>query len=374
MNILVIGNGFDIAHGLPTKYGDFLKFIKQYNQYKNNGEISAQNEECFEEVSGLKNEASEIFDEIGLLTKDNAWCLHFESIYDSRMTEGKDGWIDFEREISNIIQIIDGIRRQILKQMELGSGRVRLNDWQIEQLKIIVWGNVHLEFSNVEFDISAIQMLKKRLSQDLNRITRCLEIYLAYCVHTEEISTLPIIEKLDIHSVLSFNYTDTYRSLYDNGNKSIKYHYIHGIARKESNIESCNMILGIDEYLDNTLKDVDNEFVEFKKFFQRIFKGTGNIYTEWIRNHEITIKAMRKSPNPTIMNIYIFGHSLDKTDGDVLRQLILQEYTNTTIFYHNREALAAQIANLVAVVGENELINRTNKATQTIFFKSINGE
>lgn len=28
MNILVIGNGFDLAHGLPTKYGDFLDFIE----------------------------------------------------------------------------------------------------------------------------------------------------------------------------------------------------------------------------------------------------------------------------------------------------------------------------------------------------------
>lgn len=25
MNILVIGNGFDLAHGLPTKYGDFVE-------------------------------------------------------------------------------------------------------------------------------------------------------------------------------------------------------------------------------------------------------------------------------------------------------------------------------------------------------------
>lgn len=25
MNILVIGNGFDLAHGLPTKYVDFLE-------------------------------------------------------------------------------------------------------------------------------------------------------------------------------------------------------------------------------------------------------------------------------------------------------------------------------------------------------------
>ena len=28
MNILVIGNGFDLAHGLPTKYWDFMLFIK----------------------------------------------------------------------------------------------------------------------------------------------------------------------------------------------------------------------------------------------------------------------------------------------------------------------------------------------------------
>ncbi|MCI9342578.1 MAG: hypothetical protein HFI01_06290 [Lachnospiraceae bacterium] len=26
MNILVIGNGFDLTHGLPTKYTDFLLF------------------------------------------------------------------------------------------------------------------------------------------------------------------------------------------------------------------------------------------------------------------------------------------------------------------------------------------------------------
>ena len=70
------------------------------------------------------------------------------------------------------------------------------------------------------------------------------------------------------------------------------------------------------------------------------------------------------------MNIYVFGHSLDNTDGDVLRNLILQEHTKTTIFYHSREALGKQIANLVSVIGEDELIRRTNKGTQTIFFES----
>lgn len=43
MNILVIGNGFDLAHGLPTKYTDFLKFVEVINQVieiKNNDDIS----------------------------------------------------------------------------------------------------------------------------------------------------------------------------------------------------------------------------------------------------------------------------------------------------------------------------------------------
>jgi hypothetical protein len=38
MNILVMGNGFDLAHGLPTRYNDFLNFIEEYFKYKNLGE------------------------------------------------------------------------------------------------------------------------------------------------------------------------------------------------------------------------------------------------------------------------------------------------------------------------------------------------
>ena len=45
MNILVIGNGFDLEHELPTKYKDFIEFIigvntlekvKSRNEFINN--------------------------------------------------------------------------------------------------------------------------------------------------------------------------------------------------------------------------------------------------------------------------------------------------------------------------------------------------
>ena len=35
MNIIVIGNGFDLAHGLPTKYTDFLEYVKVLNKALN---------------------------------------------------------------------------------------------------------------------------------------------------------------------------------------------------------------------------------------------------------------------------------------------------------------------------------------------------
>lgn len=35
MNILVIGNGFDLAHKLPTSYKDFLGFITYVNSFYN---------------------------------------------------------------------------------------------------------------------------------------------------------------------------------------------------------------------------------------------------------------------------------------------------------------------------------------------------
>lgn len=39
MNILVIGNGFDLAHGLPTKYTDFLGFVERFENLKKSSMI-----------------------------------------------------------------------------------------------------------------------------------------------------------------------------------------------------------------------------------------------------------------------------------------------------------------------------------------------
>ena len=69
------------------------------------------------------------------------------------------------------------------------------------------------------------------------------------------------------------------------------------------------------------------------------------------------------------LNLFIYGHSLDVTDADILRKLLLADNSSTTIFYHNKEALESQIANLVKVIGEDEVIRRTDGSHRTIHFK-----
>ena len=43
-DLLIVGNGFDLYHGLPTRYTDFLKFISYWSIFWDNynGEVKAQ--------------------------------------------------------------------------------------------------------------------------------------------------------------------------------------------------------------------------------------------------------------------------------------------------------------------------------------------
>ena len=66
MNILVIGNGFDLAHGLPTGYTDFLAFcrmIKEVYSVEQNGN------------------ADDIWDELGIDLKSEKNTERFKKAF-----------------------------------------------------------------------------------------------------------------------------------------------------------------------------------------------------------------------------------------------------------------------------------------------------
>lgn len=57
------------------------------------------------------------------------------------------------------------------------------------------------------------------------------------------------------------------------------------------------------------------------------------------------------------------------TDKDIMKDLILNDNVYTIIYYYNKNDLRTKIANLVKVIGQDELIRRTGGSTKTIEFK-----
>lgn len=376
LNILIIGNGFDLAHGLPTKYEHFLKYANAFIRFRDickqesiKEEYDAADGEDKEFIiyfANLYQKKKAVFEEIDALISNNVWINYFWEIYKGREVAGKDGWIDFENEISRIIQTLDQARHAILGEISQGH---KLGKMTQQQLNILspIFGMPKISRDGIDFDENAVEYRKVQLLKDLNRLTRCLEIYLYNYV--EEITPkvkLPDIDRLNIHCVLSFNYTHTYEKFYDMDKSSkIKYDYIHGETRADSTIDNCNLILGIDEYLEGYAKNRDNEFIQFKKFYQRIYKKTGCKYVDWV-NSIAQFPSGYGRNGDAIHNVYIIGHSLDITDKDILSSLINMKSTKTTIFYHSQTTLGNQISNLVKVLGEDELIARVHGENASI--------
>ena len=207
MNILVIGNGFDLAHGLPTKYNDFLEFCKmvskiyeseklEVGQYEKiylddshlNKEIQKQLLKVFKTRENHKdiNDNNKIIytfttdypgtDEMYTLIKDNIWIEYF---LQCNMYQ-KENWIDFESEISKVIQSFDG-------DMHGLSENYNIND-DIHSLSTDFFSKKYWEYSYTARSITALTYgkVKKisfkeiidRLLSDLNKLIRAVEIYM----------------------------------------------------------------------------------------------------------------------------------------------------------------------------------------------------
>lgn len=364
MNILVIGNGFDLAHGLLTRYDDFLNFVEEFIEYKVTNECNMRFLDYFKSL----NETNiNLYDQIDGLIEDNRWLNYFLTLRENKVLLNKLTWIDFESEISKVIKTFDEYRNKLISEKVFENEQMRIDEHSFDVLHYILEKKEKIIQIDCLLSLENIRELKEELITDLNRLIRCLEIYLDDYVrknYFDKLQKIKFIEALKIDKILTFNYTNTYEHVY--GKSNINFDYIHGKADIKHNLNSCNLVLGIDEYLGENEKNSNIEFIQFKKFFQRIYKGTGCLYKDWIKFYT---EQKGKTPKiPHELNLYFIGHSLDVTDKDILKELILFDEANTTIYYHNQEALGRMIANLVKVIGEDELIRRTGGSNACIKF------
>lgn len=381
MKILMIGNGFDLEHGLQTKYTQFLEFVKKYRYaYLSANSVPKKLYDIKDTYLKKIFENPEYEDRVVALhifTENNVWINHFEQIYKEHLAN-KENWIDFESEISSVIQAMDGLIKYY-EGVETGESR---ND----SLRMYYKNRLSNIIDYREFKSENIKAYIPNLLCDLNKLIGALEIYIWDYVGNEKLKYYnPDIEKIQPSKVFSFNYSDTYRKLYANNRKEIEYSFAHGMATNnihffagktdvpieeienciQRNADSNNMVLGIDEYLSEDRRSDEIEFIAFKKYYQRIYKKAGNEYKKWLQQIDENVKAGRKEENI----LYIFGHSLDVTDGDVLREFINHENLKTVIFYRNKEQLGQQIANLVKILKSDTVIEKVYGNNPTIIFQ-----
>lgn len=365
MKTLVLGNGFDIDHELPTKYKDFLCFvevIKEIQILEEKGDFSSyildtELKKYVYNLLYLDDKKKTKFEVLSLL-ESNIWIDYFLNV----KGEFGENWIDFEAEISHVVQELENVKDYVIDEMRKGVKVTDVPDFMKKRLDKLSPNAVGIYKDGNEREM--YDFISKWVN-DLKRMIHLLEIYLDDYVQKIKIACFsPDIYELNPDRVISFNYTNTYEKIYSYKRNGIKYNYIHGKSSSDSSVDTCNMVLGIDEYLDNDRRNQKTEFIQFKKYFQRIHKKTDCEYVYWFDKELRTEKSEKNREE-----VFIFGHSLDITDGDVLSTIINCPNTYVTIFYHDDVDYGKQITNLVSLLGQDIMLSKVYGKNPSIIFK-----
>lgn len=332
-NILVIGNGYDIAHGLNTRYTDFIKYINK----------------AAEDDSFIENSSEREF--IHRCIENNGFLNYFLN-YANEVP----GWVDLERLIKEVVGYFEAFFTNYIHFIDNGQciswSSYNTDMTQNAKMRVIncLYGfqplfdrnNSHAGYYSKHlssryytevFGLNKREILKL-LKKQLDEIIKLLQIYLKNHM-TEKSGSIrkkSQIEAINPSYVISFNYTNTYK-IYGINPEDV--FHVHG------SLDTENMVLGFNDDDEENL-----DFVYFKKYFQRIQKLTGYMK----RRKLVKIDSMEGEVYPII---HFYGHSMDKTDEDVIKQLRTMS-AGFVIYKYNQEDYEQKVINLIDVFGKKD--------------------
>lgn len=328
---MIIGNGFDISCGLPTRYSDFITFLKEWeNFYSSIKNLKTSNNYTPKKTKSdliayfLKHcntiEAT-IIEECNNIIISNKWikCFFLEN-----SNQLNNNWIDFEREIQNIIELIENAFSSIYKyyttEFDKKVAAFTISD-AIKYINIFDSKKYIFTLQNDQWIVSSkyslrdILLYKENLLntmvEELENFNKCFYLYLKHFVNTYPVinhSNLDNLVKTDFSNILTFNYTNNIEEAL--GNK-----YDDSFCHVHGSLEENNIVMGIGDHSIG-----NNEYLYFQKFFQRIQKHADYSYTKWL-DYE------------TQYNIIIYGHSLDATDKSIFEYFFKHTNVNKIKIY-----------------------------------------
>ncbi len=356
--LVIIGNGFDLAHGLKTSYMDFINWYWEQRVLSfsgNSGSVS-KDELCeihivntkhfsswylysysnsyFKTIDGhLRCPAKDIIDE---LRKDEQ---NFKFVYSPffalimKSIENK-GWVDIENAYYYQLKLLAGKFNFEQKIKDLNVQLSYLKDLLIKYLGTQCCANRKIAYLPLMTDKIKLKDIStsdaKKVCDDLGIIT----------VSENEVinENSVVLEGLEPRQImlLNFNYTDTVE-LYNN--EKIIYNYIHGNLSNPNNI-----IFGYGDELDKDFKDIED------KNSNELLNNVKSVkYLETSRYREM-LEFVESAP----FQVYIMGHSCGNSDRTLLNTIFEHENcVSIKPFYHIRENKTDNFLELVQNISRN---------------------
>lgn len=313
--LIIIGNGFDLAHGIKTSYKDFMAdyFYKAMSYvFYSKG--------FHDELIEIKVKESQIFyhDHFNPITSENSIDFIKRILTDNTELE-----IKFKSEL--LINSFYKLDELNWVDLEIEYFNVLLKAKRISQLTEIQKVNKQLDFLKEKL----IEYLKEQESFFTNGFMKNNMIgCFTESIHPREVVTIELEndEKPKNLFFLNFNYTNSFEVYFDSCRKIIpsEFDYIHGDLQGEHG----QPIFGFGDEFDKHYLEFEDE--KNNELFRHIksFEYLKN------KNYYRLIRFLESDD----YQVQIYGHSCGLSDRTMLNQIFEhQNCKSIKIFYHERE-------------------------------------
>ncbi len=362
MNILIVGNGFDLSHYLPTKYDHFMvamDAIESWDELKGDmgfddlfGSLYQKESYFFGytkamyKTDDIKISVDQI-KELKVQLKENIWYQYFSD----HVREVKT-WIDFETKIEVALKLVCKFINKInlnfekygkfekaVKMLTKENADIKDNNFYVSELDLKLLIKLGLCVENHQYGhtekfggmVSMPDRRKGFLSQKWYYVSEkseygfAVEKYIWFLnnqldlfISIFENYLVNLVQKLnpdrslkfdkpylkDVDKIYSFNYTKTFSQFYKD---DVNIDFLHGRAGGSKNI-----VLGISDIKDSFLKNI--KAYGFTKYHQKLFKNTDYLFLDQYKNKIVKDESDISKLTSELIGEIRSGHRTDKTN------------------------------------------------------------
>lgn len=324
-NLVVIGNGFDLAHGLKTSYNHFLEYL--VNTHCEDRGRCCDLFNLPKSITSYENLKSEIFADglSGQLEEDKYYWMRYDFHYDTNPYRGEDSLV-FKNPLISALFV-----------------SFSLNNWCDIEAK-------YFELLTTQDEESVYYNRPQLLNKHFEILKRYLEEYLG--IEEQKAKALEsyrsFFRKINNSNTLivNFNYTHIIEDLYNAETSKCKLIHIHG---EIDNVDNP-IIFGyasLHEEARELLNKMKHEYMRNIK--KHLYKRTDNEYklTQYLEDHNT-------------IHVSILGHSCGISDNLILNQILNHDKIdekNRSIwvsFYKDYEHYREILVNIDRIMNNND--------------------